>query len=136
VADVHKPDRHLIVNPAGNAAPVGLYSHGIVTPAGGRWLHISGQVGMRPNGAMAVSFGEQAVQAWDNLVMVLKEAGMDVKDIVKLCTFVTDVANLPALGPVRISFLGAHRPASTLLVVAALARPEWLVEIEAVAHCA
>ena len=58
---------------------------------------------------------------------------MDVSHLVKVSTFLVNADDLKDLGPVRSGFLGAMRPASTLLVVAALAKPEWLVEIEALA---
>ena len=122
-----------IINPAGIAAPVGAYSHGIVCPAEGRWLHVSGQVGVLPDGRLADGFAAQVHAAWSNLVAVLQAAGMDVSNLVKVTTFLTRAADLPALNPVRSSFLGETRPASTLLVVQALARPEWLIEVEAVA---
>jgi 2-iminobutanoate/2-iminopropanoate deaminase len=122
------------INPADIAAPVGLYSHGVVSTAAGEWLHISGQIGVRPDGTLASGFAEQAQVAWSNLVGVLQAAGMDVTDLVKVTTYMTDAADLKALGPVRSGFLGDARPASTLLIVKALARPEWLIEVEAVAH--
>ncbi len=122
-----------IVNPAAIAAPVGAYSHGVVCPGEGRWLHVSGQVGVLPDGTLADGFAAQVHAAWTNLAAVLQGAGMDVSHLVKVTTFITDAADLPALNPVRSAFLGEHRPASTLLVVQALARPQWLVEVEAVA---
>lgn len=122
------------INPSEIAAPVGLYSHAIVSTAAGQWLHISGQIGMRPDGTLASGFAGQAQAAWSNLVGVLQAAGMDVTDLVKVTTYMTDAADLKALGPVRSGFLGDARPASTLLIVKALARPEWLIEVEAVAH--
>lgn len=122
------------INPPDAAAPVGLYSHGVVSSGAGQWLHISGQIGMRPDGSLASGFVEQARVAWSNLVAVLKAAGMDVSDLVKVTTFMTDAGDLKDFGPVRSAFLGEARPASTLLIVNALARPEWLIEVEAIAH--
>jgi enamine deaminase RidA (YjgF/YER057c/UK114 family) len=76
---------------------------------------------------------EQADLAWSNLNEVLRAAGLEVADLVKVVTYVTDETQLAALGPVRLKYLGDARPASTLVVVKALARPEWLFEVEAVA---
>lgn len=121
------------LNPAGITAPLGAYSHGVVAPANGRWLHVAGQIGVRADGSLPVGFAEQAEIAWQNLVAVLAAAQMNVNDLVKITTFVTDASGLPQFAAVRTRFLGDVRPASTLLVVAALARPEWLLEIEAVA---
>ncbi|MEO8740177.1 MAG: RidA family protein [Casimicrobiaceae bacterium] len=124
----------LRLNPSDIAAPVGAYSHGIATPAGGTWLHVSGQIGLLPDGALASGFAGQARAALANLAAVLKTANMDANHLVKVTTFLLDSADLKELGPIRSEFLGAARPASTLLVVKSLARAEWLIEIEAVAH--
>jgi enamine deaminase RidA (YjgF/YER057c/UK114 family) len=124
----------LRLNPEGIAPPVGLYSQGIVAPAQGRWLHVAGQVGLRPDGTVPPDFAGQADAAWQNLMAVLQAAGMGAANLVKVTTFLTSASDLPQFAPVRARFLGDARPASTLLVVQALARPEWLVEVEAVAY--
>lgn len=122
-----------ILNPKSIAAPVGTYSHALLAPGGGHWLHLSGQVGITPDGAIPADFAGQAAAAWSNVRAILVEAKMSIGDLIKVTTFLVDSNDVPALGPVRASFLGEHRPASTLLVVAALARPEWRIEIEAIA---
>ncbi|MDB5896876.1 MAG: enamine deaminase RidA [Ramlibacter sp.] len=114
-------------------APPGMYSQGVVAPAAGRWLHISGQVGVRRDGSIPEDFKGQAQCAWTNLVAVLEAAGMTVADLVKVNSYLTDRSQHPQFSPIRAKFLGDARPASTLVIVAALARPEYLVEIEAVA---
>lgn len=121
------------INPAGRAAPVGAYSHGVVAPASGRWLHISGQIGLQADGTLATGIEEQARTAWENLFAVLAADGMGACDLVKVTSFLVDPAHLPVFARVRSGFLAEARPASTLLIVQALAKPEWLVEIEAVA---
>ena len=125
-----------IFQPEGAAAPLGQYSNGVVASGPGHWLHIAGQVGVRPDGSLCEGFEAQARQAWSNLAAVLAAAGMEMAHLVKVNAFVVDAAHLPLLGPVRAAFLGAARPASTLLVVPALARPQWLFEVDAVAFCA
>lgn len=123
-----------VISPPDMAPPAGLYSHGMaVAGPGGTWLHIAGQVGIAPDGLLAEGFEAQAQHAWRNLVAVLAEAGMDVSHLVKVTTYVTDAADLPRLAPVRSGFLGAARPASTVVVALALAQPAWRVEIEATA---
>jgi enamine deaminase RidA (YjgF/YER057c/UK114 family) len=99
----------------------------------GDWLHIAGQVGMLSDGTTPPGFNEQAHAAWSNLTAVLASANMDASCLVKITTFITDANNVAAMASVRAGFLGAARPASTLLVVKALARPEWAIEVEAVA---
>lgn len=121
------------ISPTGVAPPIGAYSHGMLAPAGARLLHISGQIGLAQDGTLAEGFTAQAQAAWQNLAAALAAAGMDVQCLLKVNTFVIHPTDIPALGPVRSAFLGSARPASTLLVVPALARPEWLIEIDAVA---
>lgn len=122
-----------VINPVAIASPMGLYSHAIATSGPGTWLHVSGQIGVLPDGTLAQGFEAQAHAAWRNLVAILGEAGMGVEHLVKLTTYLVDAAHLPLLNGVRSGYLQAARPASTLVVVQALARPEWLFEVEAVA---
>ncbi|MEO8741548.1 MAG: RidA family protein [Casimicrobiaceae bacterium] len=122
------------LNPPDIAAPVGAYTHGIMTPAGGTWLNVSGQIGLLPDGTLADGFAGQARAALANLAAVLKAANMNPNHLVKVTTFLLDAGDLKELVPIRIAFLGAARPASTLVVVKSLAKAEWLIEIEAVAH--
>lgn len=121
------------LNPATIAAPFGPYSQAVVAPAAGRWLHVAGQVGVKPDGSVPAAFEDQTRVAWDNLTAILAAAGMTVTDLVKVTTFVIDADDLPKLAPVRASYLQAARPASTLVVAKALARPEWKIEVEAIA---
>lgn len=120
-------------NPATACAPLGAYSNGISAPASARWLHIAGQVGVRPDGALAGDFEAQADAAWANLRAVLADAGMSPADLVKVTHYLLSREDLPAYNAVRARHLEGARPASTLVVVASLARPEWRVEVEAIA---
>ncbi|MCD0502738.1 RidA family protein [Bordetella petrii] len=122
-----------IIDVATIAAPLGAYSQAIASGGAGTWLHIAGQVGVDANGRLAEGFEAQAHQAWSNLVAVLSSAGMQVGHLVKVSTFLARPSDLPLLGPVRAGFMGDARPASTVLIVQALARPEWLVEVEGTA---
>jgi 2-iminobutanoate/2-iminopropanoate deaminase len=121
------------IQPADVAPPIGAYSQAILTEGAGQSLHIAGQVGLDGQGRLAEGFEAQAEAAWKNIVAILAAAGMGPHHLVKITTFMTDPAHLPLLAPVRSRYLGAARPASTLVFVRALARPEWLVEIEATA---
>jgi enamine deaminase RidA (YjgF/YER057c/UK114 family) len=122
-----------LFNPKTTAAPNGVYSHGVIAPANMRWLHIAGQTGVRPDGSIPPTVEEQTEVVWQNILAVLGEAGMSITDVVKITSFLTRPESFAKFGPIRARVLGAHRPASTLLVVSALARPEFLVEVEAVA---
>ena len=122
------------LNPSAIAAPAGRYSHGVLAPSAGQWLGVSGQIGLRPDGSLGTGFAEQARIAWENLMAVLAAAQMDESHLVKLTSYLVDGADLKDLNPVRSVFLKDARPASTLVVVKALAKPEWLFEVEAVAY--
>jgi enamine deaminase RidA (YjgF/YER057c/UK114 family) len=122
-----------IHNPAEIPPPIGAYSHGIEVPPGARTLHISGQVGIAPDGKVAPGIEGQTEAALNNIVGILKAAGMGVQDIVKMTTFLIDANDIAKVRAVRVRILGDHRPASTLLVISRLAAPEYLIEIEATA---
>ena len=117
-----------------NVPLAGKYSHGAEVPPGARLLYVSGQVGIGSNGKLQPTFEKQAVQAWKNIGQVLKAAGMGYRDIVKITSFITDGRYLLANRAAREQFISSEPyPASTLLVVAGLADPAMLVEIEVVA---
>ncbi len=101
----------------------------------GNLLFISGQVAMNAQGELVGrgDTGAQAAQVFTNLRTVLAAAGATFRNIVKLTTLCTDPAGIPAIREARARALGDHTPASTLTVVAGLASPDYLVEIEAVA---
>ena len=122
-----------LFDPASIAKPVANYTHGVEVSAGSRWLVVSGQVGVTPDGKVAEGFEAQARAAMNNLTAILKDAGMDWRDVVKVTAFILDRADLAALRKVRGEVQGGAKPASTLLIVAGLAAPEFLVEIELVA---
>ena len=122
-----------IHNPAGIAPPIGAYSHGIEVPAGARTLHVSGQVGLTPDGKLAAGIEAQTEAALNNILGILKSAGMGIEDVVKMTTFLVDANDVGKVRAARMRVLGSHRPASTLLVISRLAAPEYLIEIEATA---
>jgi len=126
---------HEIHTPEGIAPPVApSYSHAIEVAPGARWLTISGQVGVGPDGELAQGIGPQAERAWQNIVAILDSAAMGLADLVKVTTFVTQADHIAAVREVRARYqVEGYRPASTLLVVAGLASPGYLIEIEAVA---
>lgn len=121
-------------NPATVHPPAGKYSHGAEVPAGTRLLYVSGQVGVKPDGKTAGGDAAQCEQAWANVKNVLAGAGMGPENIVKLNAFVTRADLIAPYRTARDKALGqVVPPASTLVVVAALADPTWVVEIECVA---
>jgi enamine deaminase RidA (YjgF/YER057c/UK114 family) len=120
-------------NPATVHAPAGKYSHGVeVAPQ--RLLYVAGQVGAKPDGSTASGDAAQCEQAWANVKAVLAAGGMGVADIVKLNAYITRADLIPVYRAARDRAVGdTPPPASTLVVVAALANPAWVVEIECVA---
>lgn len=121
------------INPDRIGSPLGAYSHGVATAGAGTTLQIAGQVGVDREGRVAASFEEQATIIWCNLVAILEEAGMGVQHLTKVNTYLTDMDDLPKLGPIRARYLGDARPASTLVAVSRLVQPDWLLEVDAVA---
>jgi enamine deaminase RidA (YjgF/YER057c/UK114 family) len=114
-------------------APFG-YSHAVSAPAG-RTVWISGQIALEPDGTPApLEWEAQTRLVFANLARALEAAGATFADVVKLTYFLVDLAGLPVVRQVRDEHFDAERrPASTLIQVAGLARPDLLLEIEAVA---
>lgn len=114
------------------AIPTGPYSHGV--KAGGL-LFVAGQVALDGAGQV-VGKGDvtaQARQVMENIKAILEAGGASLDDVVKVTLFVTDMADLPKVLEVRKQYFRAPYPAATAVQVSALANPDFLVEIEAVA---
>ena len=111
-----------------------VYAHGVEVPPAARTLHVSGQVGVdhRAGRTADGGFEAQCHQAIDNVEAVLVAAGMALADVVKVIIYLTRREDIPRLREVRAERL-AVAPAVTMVLVAGLHDPEWLVEIEAVA---
>lgn len=120
-------------NPSDVAPPPGSYSHGVEVPANARLVYTAGQVGRAPDGTIPDGIEAQTEQAWNNVVNVLAGSGMGIEDLVKINALLVKTDDLAGFHAVNQRFLGDHRPASTLMVLQSLARPQLLVEIEAVA---
>ncbi|WP_405883927.1 RidA family protein [Streptomyces sp. NBC_01136] len=115
-------------------APAAAYSH--VVLGTGRFVAVSGQLALDEDGRL-VGAGDAAAQArqvFENLRRCLAAAGATFDDVVKLTFFVTDMAHMPAVRAARDAHIPADRlPAASAVQVAALVRPEFLMEIEAYA---
>lgn len=121
-------------NPPTLATPAG-YSH-VATVDSGRLVFISGQVALDAKGNLVGKddFRAQARQVFENLRAALEAAGGSFRDVVKLNSYVVDVAGLPHFRAVRDEYVNtANPPTSTAVQVARLFRPEFLVEVEAIA---
>ena len=126
-----------IINPESLGAPKG-WNNGVLAPAGGRLLFIAGQAGWENgNPGTPPAFVEQFGRALDKIVTVVKAAGGQPGDVVRMTAFVTDLAawraGVKALGEVWRARFGKHYPAMALIEVKGLVDRGALVEIEATA---
>ena len=117
----------------GIAAQIGAYSDAVETGSNLRWLLTSGTPGLQMNGDLPGDIAGQAELAWKHIHRMLARAEMTVADVVKVTQYLTRAEDIPAYSKVRTRFLGEARPASMLLVVPQLVRPEFLVEVEIIA---
>ncbi|MDA0229289.1 MAG: RidA family protein [Proteobacteria bacterium] len=109
------------------------YSQALEVDPNKRWLFTAGQVGAAPDGSTPESFEDQVAQTWANVLALLKEGGMGIDDIVKVTGYIVGAENFPTYAAERKKVMADARPASTAIVVPALAKPQWLVEIEVIA---
>jgi len=114
-------------------APVGPYAHTAVVQAGSELVFVSGQVGMRVDGSIPPSFGDQVEVTLQNLRACLAAHGLGLDAVVRLGVFVLPGQDFQVLRAARERYFGAHRPTSTSVYVPQLASPKFLIEIEAVA---
>jgi 2-iminobutanoate/2-iminopropanoate deaminase len=123
-----------IHNPKTIAPPTGRYQHGLEVKSGARTLYLSGQVGILPDGTIPKDIAAQAEAVWANIHAILADAGMGFADLIKITVLLTDKAYIGAFRSSRDKALGdVTPPASTLMIVSALASPDFLIEVEAIA---
>ncbi len=121
------------VTPTDICPPFAQYSHGMVVPAGWRLLFCSGQLGISPAQEIPESVAGQAELCFENILAILRDAGMDAGHLVRINAYVSDREALADYMAVRDRYVSVPPPASTLMIVSGFARPEFRVEIEAVA---
>lgn len=120
-------------NPAGVAGPFGSYSQGIEVESPMRLVFGSGQTGVDTDGRIGEDIEEQSRLLWRNIEAVLAGAGMKISDVAQLTMLLVRREDLATAREIREEYLDGHRPASTLLFVAGLAHPDWLIEVDFVA---
>jgi reactive intermediate/imine deaminase len=98
-------------------------------------IFVSGQAGIDESGrtVAAGDLDAQGRQAFANLTRVLGAAGASLSDVVKVTIMVTDMSQLDVIIKLREEYFSEPYPADTLLQVARLAQPDWLIEIDAIA---
>jgi 2-iminobutanoate/2-iminopropanoate deaminase len=107
-----------------DAEPLG-FSQGVLV---GGVLHVSGQVS-RADGLAA-----QVAEAWSSVIAVVDAAGGSAADIAKVTVYTTDAAAWSHFQPLVEASMAPPYPAATMVTVVGLASPDFLVEIEALAH--
>jgi reactive intermediate/imine deaminase len=121
-------------NPAPLSKPTG-YTHVVEVTGPAKTVYISGQIAFDKDGTIvgAGDMKAQAEQVFKNLQAALEAAGAKFSDVVKMNTYLTDMSKAAAVREVRARYFGETTPASTLVQVAALVRPELMLEIEVIA---
>ena len=111
------------------------FSQGWRVDGAGSVMFVSGQAPVSADGQLVGEgdFETQVRQVFENLRTVLDGAGMGLDAIVKLTVYLTDMSLLRDYTRIKGEFLSGDQPASTAVGVTALARPEMMVEVEAVA---
>jgi enamine deaminase RidA (YjgF/YER057c/UK114 family) len=130
-------DRFVLINPASLGAPKG-FSHGLLAPAGARFLFVAGQTAIAANGVVSSrEFAGQFDAALARVLTVVEEAGGSPSDVARMTVFVSDLdaytASRPVLGDVWQRRMGKHYPAMALVEVNRLVDAGALVEIDAIA---
>lgn len=120
-------------NPETVHKPIASYTHQIEVTGQQRWLILSGQVGMEPDGTLPEGSIEQFEAALRNISSNLRAGDMKVRDIVKLTLFLASPMDNEKRREVLSNWLVGHQPCMTLIYVAALASPDLKVEIDVMA---
>ena len=125
------PRRRYIERPTAQAR---AYSQAVITE-GGRIVWLAGQVGAadRSGNSLAGDFDGQVREVFSRLNQTLEEAGGNLADMVTMTVFITDARYGDRFTELRKEIFGDNFPASALITVAGLARPEMLVEIQGIA---
>lgn len=121
------------LNPQSIQPPFAPYSHGIEVPVGAKLVFCSGQLGIARDGTVPPDCDGQTRLCFENIAAILAESDMSLANIVRINAFVTGREHLSPYMAVRNSLFKELYPASTLMIVAGFARPEFVVEIEAIA---
>jgi enamine deaminase RidA (YjgF/YER057c/UK114 family) len=121
-------------NPPTLSKPTG-YTHIVEVNGPGRTIYLAGQVAVDKAGNIvgANDMKKQAEQVFKNLEAALAAAGAKFSDVVKTNIYTTDVSQIQAIRDARDRYMASAPPASTLVQVVHLARPEFMLEVEAIA---
>ena len=120
-------------SPAQLRAPFGRYHHAVSVERPERLLVLSGQLAVRPDGSVPEDAEAQVRLILEGIDACLAEAGMGRADVLRLTAYITEAEHRLPYMRARDAWVADPPPASTLLVVKALALPECKVEVEAIA---
>ena len=120
---------------AANVFDPPTYSQGVKVSGAQTILFLSGQVAYEKGGSVGCrgDFKGQARGAFEAIKALVESQGGTMANVVKITTYVTDMGYRIDLAPIREQYLGKKGPASTLVEIRALAHPDWMIEIEAIA---
>jgi 2-iminobutanoate/2-iminopropanoate deaminase len=121
------------LSPSSIRPPLARYSHGIAVPAGHRLVITAGQLGIGSDERIPEDSEAQANICFANIAAILAEDGMTMANVVRLSVYVTAREHMEGYRRSRDRQFPGTPPTTTLLMVSGLARPEFVVEIEAIA---
>lgn len=126
--------RKTAANPPGVAAPIRAYYSNCVRVSAGPLLFVSGQIALDAEGKLVGKddVAVQSEQALRNIQHILQQHGATMSDVVKVTVYVTDIAYLDPITPVRMKYFPNEGPASAIVEVSRLAY-DAKVEIDAIA---
>jgi enamine deaminase RidA (YjgF/YER057c/UK114 family) len=121
------------LSPSSIRAPFARYSHGIAVPAGYRLVLTSGQLGVSPDDQVPADCEAQAELCFASIAAILAEERMTLANVVRLNAYVTGREHMQGYMRARDRQFPGTPPASTLMIVSGFSRPEFVVEVEAIA---
>ncbi|MBO4220880.1 RidA family protein [Bradyrhizobium neotropicale] len=121
------------LSPASIRAPFARYSHGIAVPANHRLVVTSGQLGIAADETIPEQCEQQADLCFASIAAILAEDGMTLANVIRLNAYVTAREHMQGYMRSRDRHFQGTPPASTLVIVSGFTRPEFFVEIEAIA---
>ncbi len=121
------------LSPSSIRPPLARYSHGFAVPANYRLVITAGQLGIGADDKIPEESEAQAELCFGNIAAILAEDAMELKDIVRLSVYVTGREHMDGYRRARDRHFPGTPPSTTLIVVAGLVRPEFVIEIEAIA---
>ena len=118
------------LNPETVAKPASNYAQAVTHKAAAERIVVSGQIGVRLDGAIVKDLIPQMEQAWQNLFGILAAAGYKKTDLIRMVIYMTAPADVAAYRVTRDRMLDGHACAATFVQVAGLAHPDLLFEVE------